>query len=317
MTYFDISLVATFVTLAGICFIHENWGKFILKLLLSFFLIATCLSIASVVNFLPWPLGGKEVSQICILILTLVLFIYVYQKGYLKKVAWEKISGKKPWISSHHLIYVGFILFFIGLAVSIPQQPFIRLGIILVIIGLLKSFILKSKSRQSAWVAFMLGIFLFSVVQHGFIEIYRAIDIAMEPTIYEGDYLFLLKFLNKPQPGDIVVYDSHTSRIKYKVHRLMGEPGDIVRAEGEKLFLKDIELTSINVQRFLPPKRWKNEHEAEIPQGMYAVVGDNEKLWHPGRVWFLVPEKDIKGKVIWIFHPPIKIKSNNINKTQN
>ena len=91
------------------------------------------------------------------------------------------------------------------------------------------------------------------------------------------------------------LYPNDTS--KFYIKRLIGMPGETVEIRERKVFIDGKELAEpyidpkLNLsQRVLSPLYVKEHH--------YYVLGDNRDRSSDSRIWGLVPEKNILGKVI-------------------
>ena len=117
---------------------------------------------------------------------------------------------------------------------------------------------------------------------------------SMEPTLYEGDQLFVTKIYNtdKIKRGDIVVFRSEELD-DILIKRVIGLPGD-------KIVLKD-GVTTINGEVYNEDfiKSYDNEDgEYEVPEGKFFLRGDNRLDSYDSTKWKVpyISSKDIMGK---------------------
>lgn len=104
---------------------------------------------------------------------------------------------------------------------------------------------------------------------------------SMQPTLHTGDYLFVCT-LSQPERGDIVVVPNPTptsSGEKYLIKRVIGLPGDTLKAEDGVLYRKEAgqEDFSVVAEEFLG-ELWVNNNDiapVTVQPGMMYVMGDN------------------------------------------
>lgn len=152
---------------------------------------------------------------------------------------------------------------------------------------------------------------------------------SMSPTLMPGDYILVKKSgygnygtwgvslfrsdnpNNKPKSGEIVaLYPPGETRIY--IERIIGIPGDEVRLDGANLTIngeivsKKVEAglfsESIGEQYYIvkylgPPFRYRN-YEVSVPPRHYFVMGDNRNNSSDSRLWGMVPEANMVGKVV-------------------
>ena len=124
---------------------------------------------------------------------------------------------------------------------------------------------------------------------------------SMLPGIKHGDRLVVSRFdlgaKFAVQRGDIILFRSPNDPSKFYIKRLIGLPGDSIEVREGRVFLNGTvmdepylaaRLNSSN--RSLPAVRVEEHH--------YYVLGDNRDNSSDSRIWGLVPEKYILGKVI-------------------
>lgn len=115
---------------------------------------------------------------------------------------------------------------------------------------------------------------------------YEPFDIpgtSMEPTLKQGDFIFVSKQAyksgNLPQRNDVVVFSVvvNGERSSY-VKRIVGLPGDKVRIEGDKVFINEEAIGS----RY-PESDTERLRPHQLADGQYFVVGDNPDQSHDSR----------------------------------
>jgi signal peptidase I len=133
---------------------------------------------------------------------------------------------------------------------------------------------------------------------------------SMYPTYHHGEYvltnLIALRF-ERPQRGDVVVFESPQNPDKDFIKRVIGVPGD-------KLLLKDgsfyINGTKLDESGYLPTgvKTYGGTFLQEgkvvtIPPGHYFAVGDNRDFSSDSREWGFVAENKVIGKSFFVYWP--------------
>jgi len=133
---------------------------------------------------------------------------------------------------------------------------------------------------------------------------------SMEPNFYSGDYLivdeFTYNFINKPERGDVVVFDYPlNTNFKY-IKRIIGLPGETVSIEDGKIKITTTEGEEIilDENEYLSDesiKEWvysNNLREETLGDSEYFVLGDNRNGSSDSRKWGTLPSSNINGKVL-------------------
>jgi len=170
-----------------------------------------------------------------------------------------------------------------------------------------------TKSKIWEWTkAIVLAVGLAMIIRIFLFEPYLVEGSSMDPTLHDGDRLFVnktLKFIGEIDKGDIVIIDGKEENIRY-VKRVIGVPGDKVSAQDGKVYVNGTVIEE--------PYLNSNEKEAEsigidltddfeeieVPNGNYFVMGDNRLNSMDSRNGLGLIEKDrILGKSEFIFFP--------------
>ena len=137
---------------------------------------------------------------------------------------------------------------------------------------------------------------------------------SMEPTLYEGGWLFVNKFsylIGDPDRGEVVILKDPTDRLEkkeYLVKRVVGVPGDTIEIR-EGLLYRNGELivesytdTVIDDLDFGPYK---------VDEGMYFVMGDNRhaRASLDSRSFGAVSQDLIRGRADFILWPIAKLNA--------
>jgi signal peptidase I len=156
----------------------------------------------------------------------------------------------------------------------------------------------------------------------------------MKNTFLEGDRLFVNKFIygvripvigkiiipvSKPRRGDKVVFwppiDSKFPFIK----RCMGMPGDKLQVINKQLYVNE-ELQDEPYVIHSDPVIYSSANSLALNQvirdnfgpitvssGWYFMMGDNRDESYDSRYWGIVQEKNIRGKAMFTYWPPVRI----------
>ena len=120
---------------------------------------------------------------------------------------------------------------------------------------------------------------------------------AMEPTLKQGDRIFISKSLDKLERGDIVTYRYPADESQSFIHRVIGLPGEEVEIRAGKVYVNGAYLE----EPYVKPEN--NQYPADrkpvkIPEGSYYVMGDNRDNSNDSRNWGALAKKYIYGKYI-------------------
>ena len=198
------------------------------------------------------------------------------------------------------------------------------------------------KSTLREWGESLLIVAILAIVIRSFIVApFKIPSSSMVPTLEVGDYIFVLRypyglripftdvqlFPQSAERGDVVVFDYPEDRSKDYIKRIIGLPGDMIRYEGNKLFVNDIEMQlkpvgkrtyflsddSADVSglfrerlfakayQILRKERSIRDGAWTVPEGHYFMLGDNRNNSRDSRFWGFVPQSYLvgKAKIIW------------------
>ena len=228
--------------------------------------------------------------------------------------------------------------------------------LLLVIITLISGILLmmtklvKGSAHIPQFLDFLSSLFpilLFVLVFRSFvIEPYRIPSGSMIPTLVVGDFILVNKYEyglrvplsndkffsnNKPNYGDIIVFQyPQDKKINY-IKRVVALPGDYVeyinkelRVNGKKYSQIEMNNDYLDANDIADNRLYsesnnkkiyqilKNDNNGQnfsytVPQDMYFVLGDNRDNSNDSRYWGPVPEENLIGKAffIWMHWNPI------------
>lgn len=151
----------------------------------------------------------------------------------------------------------------------------------------------------------------------------------MLPTLRDGSFVLVYK-RNFPQKAflsenfhtfgnldirrfDLIVFDSGDGKLLIK--RLIGLPGDFYAFKGGNILIDNkplVENYTLFTESipFKPAPMDSNESgffynlstEGRIPPGYYLLLGDNRRISYDSRNMGLIPEENLRGKVIYVLY---------------
>ena len=133
----------------------------------------------------------------------------------------------------------------------------------------------------------------------------RVVGTSMEPTLYSGDYLFINRTLS-PELGDIVVIDAnqqdnvHDETVhRWIIKRVIGLPGDTIKAEKGKLFRKQAGKDGFaEVAEPYLGENWEGDiPETTVGAGEVFVLGDHRSVSLDSRSIGTLELSDVMGVV--------------------
>ena len=131
----------------------------------------------------------------------------------------------------------------------------------------------------------------------------RVEGFSMVPTLQDGEFVLVNRLayqMGTHQRGDIIVFH-HPSGQKQEdlIKRIIGLPGDHIKAEGGSIFVNDTQLKEDKYTN-APPAY---SGEWVVPDGQLFVLGDNRNNSSDSHQWGFVPFDDIVGKAVVIYWP--------------
>lgn len=185
------------------------------------------------------------------------------------------------------------------------------------------------------WGVLLIPVTIFSIIfltRSFVIEPFSIPSESMSPSLEMGDYILVKKWgyglygsygitlvnskienRTKPQKGEIfVIIPPHDSRLFVK--RVIGLPGDVVEfGDDKQLIINEIpvETTSLDngilqevigdnifTVKYINDNSRRRSGKWIVPDAHYFVMGDNRDNSADSRVWGMVPDKNIVGRVL-------------------
>lgn len=160
-------------------------------------------------------------------------------------------------------------------------------------------------------IKYVIVIFVILFVISYVISITQVVGSSMNPTLSEGQVLFLNKFIyhfSDIKRGDIVSLEYADT--KYLIKRVVGLPGEKIDIINNVLYINDKVYQEDYLANDL---EYKDFHISDlgydkIPDDMYFVLGDNRENSLDSREIGVIAKDNIKGKIALRFWPFTKIK---------
>jgi signal peptidase I len=173
-----------------------------------------------------------------------------------------------------------------------------------------ENVVIEPQQLSIAWVRFILDVLetillaaiLFLTINALSARV-RVEGFSMVPTLQNDEFVLVNRLayqMGPHQRGDIIVFH-HPSGQKQEdlIKRVIGLPGDHVRAEAGSIYVNDIQLKE-DKYTAAPPAY---SGEWVVPEGQLFVLGDNRNNSSDSHQWGFVPFDDIVGKAIVIYWP--------------
>ena len=159
---------------------------------------------------------------------------------------------------------------------------------------------------QSLAIAAILAFFIITFIAQSFVVDGRS----MEPTLHNGERLFVNKFIYRfhpPQRGDIIVFTPRGAPDKKYIKRVIGLPGDTVYIHDGLTYINGEPLK----ETYLNEEMRGEFGPFQVPPESVFVMGDNRNHSADSRYQSIVGYVDydsISGKAFWVYWPINKMR---------
>ena len=157
------------------------------------------------------------------------------------------------------------------------------------------------KEKLKEFSSYVLIILIVILVRTFIITPVRVYWTSMQPTMDDGNIVFLNKLGNKYNRFDIIVFDYNNDEL---VKRVIGLPGDQIKYENNKLYVNGKYVK----EKFDHKVTYDYETEEVVPRDKYFVMGDNRTNSLDSRYIGFIDTKDIKGNITLSLWPLKKVK---------
>ncbi len=177
----------------------------------------------------------------------------------------------------------------------------------------------KKKKKVPPFLLFILDLikliliaFLIVWPIHKFVfQPFYVIGPSMEPNFYNKDYLIIDKFsyhFNKPERGEVVVFNSPNNGKNYLIKRVVGLPGErvVIQNDKVKIYNNNHEQGLVLEENYLNPgTQTRGKVDVRLEPGEYYLLGDNRNMSLDSRSFGPVKEENIIGNA-WIRGWPLE-----------
>lgn len=132
---------------------------------------------------------------------------------------------------------------------------------------------------------------------------------SMEPNYHSGDYLIIDELsykLKDPSRGEVIVFKYPLDTTQKYIKRIIGLPGETIDINNGYISLTEPNGTvkQLDENAYINSatrQAWHNNINYGprlLGTGEYFVMGDNRNYSSDSRIWGILPEKDIIGRVM-------------------
>jgi signal peptidase I len=138
---------------------------------------------------------------------------------------------------------------------------------------------------------------------------HRLPGLGMEPTLQQGDYLYVTPRFGDPVTRGEMVTAKLPSGIEV-LFRVAGRPGDTIQLHDGQLTRNGQEVAEPYLRRTpaaeaahsaLPRSSYSEWGPIVVPAGHYVLLGDNRAIARDSREFGPVPDSSIIGRASWIY----------------
>ena len=122
---------------------------------------------------------------------------------------------------------------------------------------------------------------------------------SMQPALYQGQRLFVVKVFLEPGRGDIIIIHPPIAPNEEFVKRLIGLPGDTIEIKNGTVYVNGILLN----EPYIKDKPTYTYGPVKVPPNNYFVLGDNRNASTDSHFGWTVTRQEIVGKA-WLRYWP-------------
>lgn len=135
----------------------------------------------------------------------------------------------------------------------------------------------------------------------------RVENLSMVPTLQPGEFLLVNRMASRIgnyHRGDIIIFHFPQDPQEDYIKRLIGLPGDVVKAENGAVSVNGQVLDESYISN---PVSYSGEWL--VPENAYFVLGDNRNISSDSHSWGFVPAENVVGKALAVYWPITEIRS--------
>jgi signal peptidase I len=131
---------------------------------------------------------------------------------------------------------------------------------------------------------------------------------SMHPTFENAQYLIvdeLSYHFESPKRGDVIVFRYPGDPSVFYIKRIIGLPGETVHIDHGVVTVTKADGSSLTLDEpYVVAEDATYTEDSALGPGQYFVMGDNRPNSSDSRVWGVLPQNDIMGRVFLRLLPP-------------
>ncbi len=192
---------------------------------------------------------------------------------------------------------------------------------------------LNSETQKKDWKAviwdwtesIVVALILALIIRTFVVQAFKIPTGSMQQTLLVGDAILVNKFLygvkipftdwrlpafKNPQRGDVVVFIYPEDPKKDFIKRLIATEGETVEIRNGSIYVNNKPLVDpvFRSKYYYNMGNMSAGKKITVPKDSYFVLGDNSASSQDSRYWGFVPHKNILGKAMVVYWPPLRIR---------
>lgn len=160
------------------------------------------------------------------------------------------------------------------------------------------------KSELREWIkSFAIALSIVLFVKFLLFDIIPIENVSMQPTLHDGDKVFLDMITYKfstPKRSDVIIFTPPVDKDSYYIKRIIGLPGEVIAIHDGSVFINNKKLYELYL---LPGTLTEGDLSVNIPEGFVFVMGDNREDSSDSREFGPISMKSIKGHALFTVFP--------------
>lgn len=173
--------------------------------------------------------------------------------------------------------------------------------------------LLENDERPSSLLFWIISIVIIvKVVQTFVVQPFVVEGGSMLPTFHNKEFLLVDKVsysFGKPKRGDVAIFKLYEGNNPYSgkhlIKRIIGLPGErVVIRDGKTYIFNDENPDGFVLdESFIVNKDASKRADVTLGEDQYFMMGDNRSQSYDSRDWGPLPEKDLRGQVLFRVYP--------------